>query len=75
VFQHPQASAREMVLEAEHPTAGRVRFPGFPYKLSATPAAVRRPPPRLGEHTAEVLAQVLGHSAQEVTALQQEGAV
>jgi len=75
VFQHPQAEAREMVLSVEHPAAGTVRFPGFPYKLSATPAAVRRPPPRLGEHTDEVLVEVLGHTADECAELHRVGAV
>lgn len=75
VFQHPQAEAREMVLSAEHPGAGTVRFPGFPYKLSATPAAVRRPPPRLGEHTDEVLVEVLGHTAAGCAELRRAGAV
>ncbi|MGD8624061.1 MAG: CoA transferase [Anaerolineae bacterium] len=73
VFDHPQAEARELVLEAHHPTAGTLRFPGFPYKLSATPAAVRRPPPRLGQHTAEILQEVLGHSAEEVAAFANRG--
>jgi crotonobetainyl-CoA:carnitine CoA-transferase CaiB-like acyl-CoA transferase len=48
--------ARSMVLELDHPTAGHVRTLGFPIKLSETPLRVRRPPPLLGEHTAEILA-------------------
>ena len=75
VFAHPQAEARSFVLEAEHPTAGTVRFPGFPYKLSATPAAIRRPPPRLGEHTEEVLQDLLGYAAEEVSALREREVV
>jgi crotonobetainyl-CoA:carnitine CoA-transferase CaiB-like acyl-CoA transferase len=69
-FQHPQVSARDFVL-----TAGTVRFPGFPYKLSATPAAVRLAPPRLGEHTEQVLVEELGYSAAEVAGLRERGAV
>jgi crotonobetainyl-CoA:carnitine CoA-transferase CaiB-like acyl-CoA transferase len=75
VFAHPQAGARGMVVEAEHPTAGTLRFPGFPYKLSATPASVRRPPPRLGEHTGEVLAEVAGYTPDQVEVLRAEGVV
>ena len=71
VFAHPQADARNLVLETEHPTAGAVRMPGFPYKLSQTPASVRRPPPRLGEHTEEVLVELLGYSAQDVADLRE----
>jgi formyl-CoA transferase len=57
-FSMPQARAREMVLEVEHPTAGTIKLAGFPYKLSGTPAAVHRPPPLLGQHTEEILAEL-----------------
>ena len=75
VFAHPQAEARGLAIEAEHPTAGAVRFPGFPYKLSGTPAIVRRPPPRLGEQTEEVLVDLLGYSRGKVVALQEREVV
>ena len=75
VFAHPQAQAREMTLESEHPTAGAVRLTGFPYKLSQTPAAIHRPPPLLGEHTHEVLTSLLNYSAEEVAALRDRGAI
>ncbi|MBI2187799.1 MAG: CoA transferase [Acidobacteria bacterium] len=55
VFADPQVVAREMVVEVEHPTLGPLRALGSPIKLSATPPAVRRRAPRLGEHTEEVL--------------------
>jgi len=71
VFAHPQVQARGMALEAEHPTAGPVRFTGFPYKLSQTPAEVRRPPPLLGQHTEEVLTGLLGYSAKQAVALRE----
>lgn len=75
VFEHPQSEARDLVLEAEHPSAGRVRFAGFPYKLSRTPAQVRRPPPQLGQHTQEVLVDLLGYSVDDVLLLKQMGVV
>jgi len=75
VFAHPQAEARGLVASTQHPTAGTVRFPGFPYKLSATPAEVRMPPPMLGQHTAEVLQGLLGYSAQDLAALKERGAI
>jgi crotonobetainyl-CoA:carnitine CoA-transferase CaiB-like acyl-CoA transferase len=46
---------RGMVVDMEHPTAGRLRTLGIPVKMSATPGALRRPAPRLGEHTTELL--------------------
>lgn len=58
VFADTQVQAREMVVEVEHPAAGRTRTLGTPVKMSRTPGAVRRPAPRLGEHTAEVLAEL-----------------
>ncbi len=75
VFEHPQAQARNLALEAEHPTAGTVRLTGFPYKLSQTPAEVRHSPPLLGQHTEEVLVDVLGYSAGDVAQLREQGAV
>jgi len=68
-----QAAAREMVIELEHPRAGRTRSLGLPIKLSATPGKVSRPAPLLGEHTREVLAE-FGFSRPEVEALIAEGA-
>lgn len=75
VFAHPQVEARNLVVEAEHPTAGPLRFPGFPYKLLGTPARVRRPPPLLGQHTEEILTEMLDYSAEEVSALREQGVV
>ena len=46
-----------MVVETDH-ASGPLRVIGVSVKLSATPGAVRRPPPALGEHTAEVLAEL-----------------
>jgi crotonobetainyl-CoA:carnitine CoA-transferase CaiB-like acyl-CoA transferase len=57
VFADPQVLHNEMVVEVDH-HAGPLRVTGVPVKLSATPGAVRRPPPALGEHTAEVLAEL-----------------
>ena len=75
VFNHPQADTRELKLEIEHPTAGLVGFPGFPYKFSGTPAELRRPPPLLGEHTGEVLVELLNFTLPEVTSLREAGVV
>ncbi|MEW6232188.1 MAG: CaiB/BaiF CoA-transferase family protein [Chloroflexota bacterium] len=73
VFQDPQVLHREMVVEVPHPTAGKVRLAGIPFKLSCTPARVSRHPPLLGEHTAEVLADILGYGADRIASLREQG--
>jgi len=70
----PQVSAREMVVEVEHPAAGRTKALGFPVKFSETPAEVKHAAPLLGQHTDEVL-RSLGYSAERIASLRQEGAV
>jgi formyl-CoA transferase len=70
-----QARAREMVQEIEHPTIGPLRLVGSPLRLEGTPPRVRRYPPLLGEHTDEVLAEVLGLGKEELAALRERGAI
>ncbi|GAA1519045.1 CoA transferase [Kribbella lupini] len=53
----PHVQARGMVQEIDHPVEGKVRVLGSPVRLSGTPASIRRHPPLLGEHTAEVLGE------------------
>ena len=66
--------AREMIVELEHPLIGVVRSIGNPIHLSATPPTYRRYPPRLGEHTAEVL-QSLGYSFTEIDEIKRQAVV
>ncbi|MCO6449724.1 MAG: CoA transferase [Caldilineales bacterium] len=66
--------ARGMVVEQEHPVVGAVRSLGNPMHLSATPPSYRLPPPTLGQHTDEILAE-LGYDAAAVAALHAGGAV
>lgn len=51
--------ARGYFVEVEHPYVGRHKYPGAPYKLSATPWRIRRPAPLIGQHNAEILAERL----------------
>jgi crotonobetainyl-CoA:carnitine CoA-transferase CaiB-like acyl-CoA transferase len=69
----PQTLARQMVVELEHPRAGRTRALGLPVKLSRTPGKVSRPAPLLGQHTREVLAE-FGFSRAEIDDLVAAGA-
>jgi crotonobetainyl-CoA:carnitine CoA-transferase CaiB-like acyl-CoA transferase len=61
----PQAQAREMIVEKVHPRAGAVKTLGLPVKFSRTPGGVRGPAPMLGQHTADVLAE-LGYSGEDI---------
>ena len=74
VFADPHVPAREMTVRLPHPLAGQVDLVASPMKLSATPVQYRRPPPLLGEHTAEVLRE-FGVDAAEFAALRGAGAV
>lgn len=51
----PHIAAREMLIEFDHPVAGKIKVPGFPIKYSETPGAAILPPPTKGQHTAEIL--------------------
>ena len=68
-FAEPQAAARAMIETVDHPVIGALKLVGMPYKFSDTPAAVRLPPPLLGEHTDEILAAELGLDAAAIAAL------
>jgi len=74
VFADPVVRHLGLIAEVDHPTAGRVRAPGIPVRLSGTPPSVRRHPPELGEHTDEILRE-LGYAKDEIAALRRDGAV
>jgi crotonobetainyl-CoA:carnitine CoA-transferase CaiB-like acyl-CoA transferase len=70
----PQTRAREMIVELDHPQAGRTKAIGMPIKFDATPARVVRPAPRFGEHTREVCREA-GFSDAEIDAMLASGAI
>jgi len=74
VFADPHVLHRKMVVEMEHPAAGRTRGLGIPIKLSETPGAIRRPAPLLGQHTAEILGE-LGYTPADQERLKAKGVI
>jgi crotonobetainyl-CoA:carnitine CoA-transferase CaiB-like acyl-CoA transferase len=74
-IEDPHVKARGTIIEYDHPTAGKVRMPGYPVKLSETPATYRMGAPQLGEHTVEVLTEMLGYSDEKIEELRKAGAV
>jgi len=72
VFEDQHVREMGLVQAIDHSTAGTVQFPGPPYRFSASPTELRQAPPRLGEHTDEVLAR-LGFMPSEVEALRLQG--
>ncbi|WVN42358.1 CoA transferase [beta proteobacterium MWH-UniP1] len=67
-FTHPQAIAREMVVETDHPTAGRVKGVGHPIKFGGLPRPEPKAAPELGQHSSEVLKE-FGFSDDEIQTL------
>ncbi len=70
----PQVAARRLVVEQEHRTLGRIRQVGPPFAFGVTPAGVRMPPPALGEHTDQILAE-LGYGPAEVARMRAGGVI
>jgi len=69
VMEDEQVKAREMIVEVEHPVAGKLKMPGVPVKLSDTPGGVRTPAPLLGQHSREILKEVLNKDDAEIDKL------
>ena len=74
VVQQPQVHARDMVQEMSLDGLGMMSMAGLPIKFSDSPGAIRLPPPRLGQHSADIL-QELGYSAEKIATLADSGAV
>ena len=70
-----QSRSRQMVTEVEHPTSGTVPVVGIPFQMFGTPASVRLPPPLLGQHTGEVLGELLGLGEEQRNRLEAAGVI
>lgn len=75
LFADPQVAARNMVVEIEHPTVGRLRSIGNPVKTPPMPEGPFQPPPLHGQHTDEVLRDILGYSAERIAQLRESGVI
>jgi crotonobetainyl-CoA:carnitine CoA-transferase CaiB-like acyl-CoA transferase len=75
VFEDPQVKARGMRLDLDHPLAGHVPSVRNPIRLSASPPEYHRPPPTLGQHSDEVLRDLLGMDAKAIAELRAAGVV
>jgi formyl-CoA transferase/CoA:oxalate CoA-transferase len=74
VFSDPQVQHRDMLEEMDHPSAGKIKQIGTPFKLSESKTMLTTPPPMLGEHNAEILGE-LGYSSEEIKALREQGVI
>lgn len=74
MLDHPQARARDMVVETAHSSCGSVKGLGMAVKFHGTAPNVSKPPPRLGEHSREILAD-LGYSESAIDTLYASGAI
>ncbi|MEW6671274.1 MAG: CoA transferase [Thermodesulfobacteriota bacterium] len=75
ICQDPIVRHRNMLVEVDQPTAGKVTIAGSPIHLSETPGKVYAPAPLLGEHSEEILREILGYSRREIDRLLAEGVV
>ena len=76
VFADPQVKARHMEIAMPHSATDEpVRLIGSPIKMSESPVSYRRPPPTLGQHTAEVLRELLGLMPDQIDGLRRRGVI
>jgi CoA:oxalate CoA-transferase len=71
----PQIRARDMIVEIDHPSVGKIKSPGFPIKFSKTPGKIEKPSPLLGQHNEEVLSELLDYNREEIEKLKEEGVI
>ena len=75
LFEDPHLNERKYFVELNHAEVGVMKHAGIPWRMSATPCLVRAPAPLIGQHTDEVLTQLLGYSEAEVRQLREAGAL
>jgi crotonobetainyl-CoA:carnitine CoA-transferase CaiB-like acyl-CoA transferase len=75
MLNNEQLVAREFFVDIDHKVAGKIKYPGAPYKMSATPWCVRRPAPELGEHNEQVYCGMMKFNRQDLVRLGQAGVI
>jgi crotonobetainyl-CoA:carnitine CoA-transferase CaiB-like acyl-CoA transferase len=72
---HPQIQARDMMIEIDHPILGKVPVVNSPFRLKHTKAGLEGLPPEIGEHNEEILSNLLGYSAEDISELKRENVI
>ncbi len=75
VVNDPQVLENDFIVEFEHPSLGKLKEIGIPLELSKAPRSIRGPAPQLGQHTEEVLIEILGFSWEEIEGLRDRGVI
>jgi len=75
VLSDPQVLAREMIVEVDGPAKDKIKTIGNPLKMEKTPVNTFTRPPRLGEHSREILTSILGYSPEKIDSLKQKEAI
>lgn len=73
VLEDPQVKSREMIVNVNHPVAGDLKMAGVPIKMSETQGRIVSPAPLLGQHTYEVIKDILGYSDEQIKELENQG--
>jgi crotonobetainyl-CoA:carnitine CoA-transferase CaiB-like acyl-CoA transferase len=68
----PQVRANQYIVDFDHPQFGTIQVLGMPVRLGATPGSVRLPAPEFGQHTEEILGELLGYSWEQIAALRDQ---
>jgi CoA:oxalate CoA-transferase len=74
-FKSPQIEAHGYFIEIDHPVAGKLKYPGWPYLFSNISWRTKEPAPLLGQHNEEVFCKRLGYTNQDLLKLKQAGAI